>query len=92
MLQCFADFRFSLFVTLECANVRRGRRGMNLIESLALIGASLVLLIFARGRHGESLSVFEKLPWVVGQFFAMAIVYLFIAGLMGVAANLHWLG
>jgi len=65
---------------------------MNLTVSLAVLGASVTLRFFARGRHGESLSIFEKLPWVVGQFFAMAIVYLFIAGLMGVAINLHWLG
>jgi hypothetical protein len=29
---------------------------------------------------------------VVGQLFGMALLYLFLAGLMGVAANLHWLG
>jgi hypothetical protein len=44
-----------------------------------------------RGRDGEGLAIFRKLPWVVGQFFGMAILYLFFAGLMGVAVNLNWL-
>jgi Na+/H+ antiporter NhaD/arsenite permease-like protein len=67
---------------------------MNLTESLALIGASVVLLILGRGRGGEGLQFLRKLPWVAGQFFAMAILYIYIfaAGLMGVAAKLHWLG
>jgi len=64
---------------------------MNLIESLAVLGASIALLVFSRGRNGESHSIFQKLPWVVGQFFVMAILYLFFAGIMGIAANLHWL-
>jgi hypothetical protein len=64
---------------------------MNLIESLALIGASIVLLFIGRGRGGEGLDIFNKLPWVVGVLFGMAILYSFMAGLMGVAANLHWL-
>jgi len=33
----------------------------------------------------------EKFPWVVGQLFAMSILYLFFAGLMGVAVTLNWL-
>jgi hypothetical protein len=51
------------------------RPGMNLIESLALLGASVALFLFARGRNGDALQIFQKLPW----------------GLMGVAANLNWL-
>jgi hypothetical protein len=62
---------------------------MNLPVSLAL---SVALLVFGRGRNGESHLIFQKLPWVIGQFFGMAILYLFFAGLMGIAANLHWLG
>ena len=42
------------------------RGGMNFIESLALIGASIVLLIIGRGRGGEGLDIFNRLPWVVG--------------------------
>ena len=64
---------------------------MNLIESLALLGASVALLVVGRGRNGDGLQIFEKLPWVVGVFFGLAILYLFAAGLMGVAYNLHWL-
>ena len=64
---------------------------MNLIESLALLGASIALLLFGRGRGGEGNPIFRKVPWVVGQFFAMAVLYLFAAGLMGMAVNLNWL-
>jgi fructose-1,6-bisphosphatase/inositol monophosphatase family enzyme len=39
----------------------------------------------------EGLAIFRRSPWVVGQLFAVTILYLFAAGLMGVAANLHWL-
>ncbi len=63
---------------------------MNLIESLALLGVSLALLFFGRGRNGDALPIFQKLPWVAGVFFGLAILYLFAAGLMGVAYNLHW--
>ena len=65
---------------------------MNLAASLAVLAASVALLFFGRGRGGESHPIFRKFPWVVGQLFAMSILYLFFAGLMGVAANLHWLG
>jgi hypothetical protein len=65
---------------------------MNVIESLVLLALSVSLLIVGRGRNGDGLSIFRKAPWVVGQLFAVAILYLFAAGLMGVAANLHWLG
>jgi hypothetical protein len=64
---------------------------MNLIESLVLIAASVALLIFGRGRNGEGVAFLRKLPWVVGQLFAVTIMCLFAAGLMGVAANLGWL-
>jgi hypothetical protein len=64
---------------------------MNLIESLLLLAVSVGLLIVGRGRDGGGLSIFRKAPWVVGQLFAVTILYLFAAGLMGVAANLHWL-
>jgi hypothetical protein len=64
---------------------------MNLIESLALLGISVALLVFGRGRNGDALPIFQKLPWVVGVFFGLAILCLFAAGLMGVAYNLHWL-
>jgi hypothetical protein len=64
---------------------------MNLIESLILLAASVGLLVFGRGRDGEGLAFFRRSPWVVGQLFGMAILYLFAAGLMGVTANLGWL-
>jgi hypothetical protein len=64
---------------------------MNLIESLALLGVSVALLFLGRGRNGDALPIFQKLPWVVGVLFGMAILYLFLGGLMGVATNLHWL-
>ena len=64
---------------------------MNLIESLVLLGASIGLLVLGRGRDGEGLAIFRKLPWVVGQLFGMAILYSFFAGLMSVAVNLNWL-
>jgi hypothetical protein len=49
------------------------------------------LLFFGRGRNGDALPVFQKSPWIVGTLFAVAILCLFSAGLMGVAANLNWL-
>ena len=64
---------------------------MNLIASLAVLTASVALLFFGRGRGGEDHPIFQKLPWVVGQLFAMSILYLFFAGLMGTAVNLNWL-
>jgi hypothetical protein len=64
---------------------------MNLIESLILLAVSVGLIIVGRGRDGEGLAIFRRSPWVVGQLFAVTILYLFFAGLMGVAANLNWL-
>ena len=64
---------------------------MNLIESLVLLAVSVGLLFFARGRNGETISIFRTLPWVVGQLFAVGILCSFAAGLMGVASNLNWL-
>jgi hypothetical protein len=64
---------------------------MNLIESLLLLAASVALLIFGRGRNGEGVPFLLKLPWVMGQLFAVTILCLFAAGLMGVAANFGWL-
>jgi hypothetical protein len=65
---------------------------MNLIASLAVLAASIALLFFGRGRGGEDHPIFQKSPWIVGQLFAMTILYLFFGGLMGVAVNLNWLG
>ena len=65
---------------------------MNLIASVAVLAVSVALLFSGRGRGGEDHPIFQKSPWIVGQLFAMAILYLFFAGLMGVAANLNWLG
>jgi hypothetical protein len=64
---------------------------MNLIGSLALIAVSVGLLFFGRGRDGDGLPFFQKSPWIVETLFAVAILYLFFAGLMGVAMNLNWL-
>jgi hypothetical protein len=64
---------------------------MNLTESLAVLVASLALLFFGRGRDGEAHWILRKFPWVVGQLFAVALLCLFAAGLMGIAANLNWL-
>jgi hypothetical protein len=63
---------------------------MNLIESLVLLAVSVGLLIVGRGRNGDGLSIFRRSPWVVGQLFGITILYLFAAGLMGVAANGTW--
>ena len=65
---------------------------MNLIASLAVLAASIALLFFGRGRGGEDHPIFQKSPWIVGQLFAMTILYLIFGGLMGVAVNLNWLG
>jgi hypothetical protein len=65
---------------------------MNLIESLVLLAVSVGLLIVGRGRQCDGLSIFRRSPWVVGQLFGITILYLFAAGLMGVSANVHWLG
>jgi hypothetical protein len=64
---------------------------MNLTASVAVLAASIALLFFGRGRAGEGHPIFRKFPWVVGQLFAMSILWLFVAGLMGIAANLNWL-
>jgi hypothetical protein len=65
---------------------------MNLTESLLLIAASAALLFFGRGRNGDALPIFQKSPWIVSVLFSLAILYLFIGGLIGVAVNLGWLG
>jgi len=62
---------------------------MNLIGSLALLGVAVVLLYFGRGRDGDALPIFQN--WIVGMLFSIAILYLFLGGLMGVAVNPHWL-
>ena len=49
------------------------------------------MLFFGRGRVGEEHPFFRKFPWIVGQLYAMTILYLFFGGLMGVAVNLGWL-
>ncbi len=40
---------------------------------------------------GEEHPIFRKFPWVVGQLFAMSILWLFAAGLMGILVNLNLL-
>ena len=62
---------------------------MNLLESLVVLVASFALFFFIRGRDGEAHSLVRKSPWVVGQMFAMTVLWLFAAGLMGIAANLN---
>jgi hypothetical protein len=64
---------------------------MNLSASLALLAAAAALLFFGRGRNGDAHPILQKFPWVVGQLFGMAILYLFFGGLIGVAINLNWL-
>jgi len=56
---------------------------VNLTASLALVVASIALLYLGRGRDGDAIPILRN--WML---FGMAI---FIAGLMGVAANLNWL-
>ena len=70
--------------------VGRGEN-MNLTESLAVLVASFAMLFFIRGRDGGSYWLIRKFPWVVGQMCAMAVLWLFAAGLMGIAVNLNWL-
>ena len=62
---------------------------MNLPESLVVLVASLALLFF--GSQVQTHAILRKFPWVVGQLFAMTILWLFAAGLMGIAVNLNWL-
>jgi lipid-A-disaccharide synthase-like uncharacterized protein len=62
---------------------------MNLIGSLALLGVAVVLLYFGRGRDGDALPIFQNR--IVGMLFSIAILYLFLGGLMGVAVNPNWL-
>ena len=62
---------------------------MNLTASLALVVASIALLYFGRGRDGDALPILRN--WTLAMLFGMTIMCLFIAGLMGVAANLNWL-
>ena len=64
---------------------------MNLSVSLIVLAASVVLLVLGRGRGGEDRPIFRKFPWVVGQLFAMSILWLFAAGLGGILVNLNWL-
>jgi hypothetical protein len=62
---------------------------MNPTASLALLVTAVALLYFGRGRDGDALPILRN--WTVAMLFGMAIMCLFIAGLMGVAANLNWL-
>jgi uncharacterized membrane protein SpoIIM required for sporulation len=64
---------------------------MNFIASLAALLASLALLFFGRGRDGEDHPIFREFPWVMGQLFAMTVLWLFVGGLMGIAVSLNWL-
>jgi hypothetical protein len=61
---------------------------MNLPASLAVLALSLALLFFGRGRDGDALPIFQKFPWIVMTLFSVAVLYLFFAGLMGVAVNM----
>ena len=65
------------------------RRGMSLIGSLALLGISLVLLFFGRGRDGDALPFLQK--GIAAYMFAIVVFALFVAGLEGTAVNLGWL-
>jgi hypothetical protein len=56
---------------------------------LALLVTAVALLYFGRGRDGDALPILRN--WTLAVLFGMAIMCLFIAGLMGVAANLNWL-
>jgi hypothetical protein len=62
---------------------------MSLPASLAVLAVSMALLFFGRGRNGDALPIFRN--WILGMLFSIAILYLFAAGLMGVAVNLNWL-
>jgi hypothetical protein len=60
---------------------------MNLSESLVLLEASVVLLYFGRGRGGDSHPILQRCHWVVGQLFALSILCLFFASLIGIVKN-----
>jgi hypothetical protein len=62
---------------------------VGLAGSLVLLAASVALLYFGRGRDGDALPILQN--WIVGTLFSMAILYLLLGGLMGVAVNLNWL-
>ena len=66
-----------------------GGKKMNLTASLAVLGVSLALLFFGRGRGGDALPMFRN--WIVGMLFSIAILYFFFGGLMGVGVNLNLL-
>jgi hypothetical protein len=55
---------------------------MNFIGSLVLMVVSVGLLYSCRARNGETIPLFRN--WLVGQLLGMAIMVLFLAGLMGV--------
>ena len=55
---------------------------MNFIGSLVLMAVSVGLLYFCRARNGETIPLFRN--WFVGQLLGVAIMTLFLAGLMGV--------
>jgi hypothetical protein len=57
--------------------------------SKPLVVASIALLYFGRGRGGDAIPILRN--WTLAMLFGMAIMCLFIAGPMGVAANLNWL-
>ena len=65
------------------------RRGMNLNGSLALLGISLALLFFGRGRDGDALPFLQK--GIAAYMFAIVVFALFVAGVEGTAVNLGWL-
>jgi hypothetical protein len=60
---------------------------MNLPESLVLLAASVALVYFGRGRGGDSHPILQKFHGVVGQLFALSILCLFFASLIGIVIN-----
>jgi hypothetical protein len=51
-------------------------------RGLAIVAVSIGLLYFCRARDGEAIPLFRN--WLVVPLLAMAIMILFLAGLMGV--------
>ena len=58
---------------------------MNFIGSVVLMAVSIGLLYFCRARGGGAIPFFRN--WLVGQLLGMAIMVLFLAGLMGAIYN-----
>jgi hypothetical protein len=59
-----------------------GEGVMQFTGGLILLAVSAALLFFGRGRGGDALPIFQN--WLAATMFSVAILILFVGGLMGV--------